>query len=96
MPHGEGRAEVSRPRGPRGSVNLQLHPSSSLARERLKVADCDLTVNPLFAFSFLETFLGTLQDYLGEVTESTIKDEFDTVYMVRTTTPSSPLTIIAH
>lgn len=42
----------------------------------------DDPVNPLFAFSFLDTFLETLQDYLGEVTESAIKDNFDIVYMV--------------
>jgi AP-3 complex subunit mu len=41
-----------------------------------------MTVNPLFAFSFLESFLETLQDYLGDVTETAIKDNFDIVYMV--------------
>ncbi|KAK8869688.1 hypothetical protein IAR55_000256 [Kwoniella newhampshirensis] len=39
-------------------------------------------VNPLFAFSFLDSFLDTLQDYLGEITETTIKDNFDIVYML--------------
>ena len=42
-----------------------------------------LSVNPLFAFSFLGSFLETLQDYLGEITETTIKDNFDIVYMVQ-------------
>jgi hypothetical protein len=42
-----------------------------------------MLVNPLFAFSFLESFLETLQDYLGDVTETAIKDNFDIVYMVR-------------
>lgn len=42
-----------------------------------------ISVNPLFAFSFLESFLETLQDYLGDVTETAIKDNFDIVYMVR-------------
>jgi hypothetical protein len=42
-----------------------------------------IPVNPLFAFSFLDTFLETLRDYLGEVTESALKDNFDIVYMVR-------------
>ena len=42
-----------------------------------------MIVNPLFAFSFLESFLETLQDYLGDVTETAIKDNFDIVYMVR-------------
>jgi hypothetical protein len=41
-----------------------------------------MIVNPLFAFSFLESFLETLQDYLGDVTETAIKDNFDIVYMV--------------
>lgn len=39
-------------------------------------------VNPLFALSFLECFLETLQEYLGEVTEVSLKDNFDVVYMV--------------
>ncbi|WWD16046.1 hypothetical protein CI109_100471 [Kwoniella shandongensis] len=39
-------------------------------------------VNPLFAFSFLDSFLDTLRDYLGEITETTIKDNFDIVYML--------------
>ena len=43
----------------------------------------DVLVNPLFAFSFLEAFLATLRDYLGETTETSIKDNFDIVYMVR-------------
>lgn len=41
-----------------------------------------LAVNPLFALSFLECFLETLQEYLGEVTEVSLKDNFDIVYMV--------------
>jgi AP-3 complex subunit mu len=39
-------------------------------------------VNPLFAFAFLNSFLETLAEYLGEVTEATIKENFDIVYMV--------------
>lgn len=39
-------------------------------------------VNPLFAFAFLESFLETLREYLGDVTEGTVKDNFDIVYMV--------------
>lgn len=39
-------------------------------------------MNPLFALSFLECFLETLQEYLGEVTEVSLKDNFDIVYMV--------------
>ncbi|ODN98475.1 AP-3 complex subunit mu [Cryptococcus wingfieldii CBS 7118] len=41
-----------------------------------------LEVNPLFGFSFLDSFLETLRDYLGQVTESMIKDNFDIVYML--------------
>lgn len=39
-------------------------------------------MNPLFAFSFLESLLDILRNYLGDVTEATIKDNFDIVYMV--------------
>ncbi|OCF36507.1 AP-3 complex subunit mu [Kwoniella heveanensis BCC8398] len=39
-------------------------------------------VNPLFAISFLDSFLDTLRDYLGEITETTIKDNFDIIYML--------------
>ncbi|OXG85862.1 AP-3 complex subunit mu [Cryptococcus neoformans Gb118] len=39
-------------------------------------------VNPLFAFSFLESLLDILRNYLGDVTEATIKDNFDIVYMI--------------
>jgi hypothetical protein len=39
-------------------------------------------VNPLFGFAWLESFLTTLKEYLGDVTEVTVKDNFDVVYMV--------------
>lgn len=39
-------------------------------------------VNPLLGFAFLESFLDTLTEYLGDVTEVTVKDNFDIVYMV--------------
>lgn len=39
--------------------------------------------DPLFVFSFLETFIRTLQEYLGEVSASSLKDNFDVVYQVR-------------
>ncbi|WWC69284.1 uncharacterized protein I206_103222 [Kwoniella pini CBS 10737] len=39
-------------------------------------------VNPLFAFSFLDSFLDTLKDYLGDITETSIKDNFDIIYML--------------
>lgn len=59
-------------------------------------------VNPLFAFAFLDSFLQTLREYLGEVTESTIKENFDIVYMVSSPLVSSleennqELIVIAH
>lgn len=40
-------------------------------------------VNPLFAFAFLECFLDVLAAYFGQVTETSIRDNFDIVYMVR-------------
>jgi AP-3 complex subunit mu len=43
----------------------------------------DNAVNPMFAFAFLDSFLDTLGTYLGEVTETTLRNNFDTVYMVR-------------
>ena len=65
-----------------------LSPSPTKVRASKLVIDgaCRvlLAVNPLFAFAFLDSFLETLQDYLGEITETTIKDNFDIVYMVRT------------
>lgn len=39
-------------------------------------------VNPMLPFSFIYSFVETLESYLGEVTEHTIRDNFDTVYMV--------------
>jgi len=39
-------------------------------------------VNPMFAFAFLDSFLDTLGTYLGEVTETTLRNNFDTVYML--------------
>ncbi|WVR05293.1 hypothetical protein IAU60_002306 [Kwoniella sp. DSM 27419] len=39
-------------------------------------------VNPLFAFSFLDSFLDTLKEYLGDITETTLKDNFDIIYML--------------
>ncbi|BEJ03325.1 hypothetical protein CcaverHIS641_0105000 [Cutaneotrichosporon cavernicola] len=39
-------------------------------------------VNPLFGFAWLESFLDTLKEYLVDVTEVTVKDNFDVVYML--------------
>jgi hypothetical protein len=43
---------------------------------------CDTAVNPMLPFSFIYSFLETLESYFGEVTEHTIRENFDTVYMV--------------
>lgn len=40
------------------------------------------TVDPLFVFTFLQKFADILQDYLGDVSSSTLKDNFDVVYQV--------------
>jgi AP-3 complex subunit mu len=57
-------------------------------------------VNPLFAFAFLDSFLETLTEYLGEVTEASIKENFDIVYMVSCETAIvrtvDKLTALAH
>ena len=39
-------------------------------------------VDPLFAFSFIDTFIQTLVEYLGDVSSSLIRDHFDIVYQV--------------
>ncbi|WRT67265.1 uncharacterized protein IL334_004232 [Kwoniella shivajii] len=39
-------------------------------------------VNPLFAFAFLDSFLDTLREYLGDISETNIKDNFDIIYML--------------
>lgn len=39
-------------------------------------------VDPLVAFSFLQTFIDVLNDYLGNVTTATVKDNFHVVYQL--------------
>ena len=39
-------------------------------------------VDPLFVFAFLQRFVEILQDYLGDVSASSLKDNFDVVYQV--------------
>ena len=43
-------------------------------------------VDPTFVFAFLQTFLDILQEYLGDVTAGTIRENFDTVYQARHST----------
>jgi len=40
--------------------------------------------DPLFVFAFIHTLLDVLQEYLGEVSAGTIRDNFDVVYQVGT------------
>ena len=40
-------------------------------------------VDPLYAFSFLQTFVDILQEYFGHLSAETLKDNFDIVYQVR-------------
>ncbi|KAF8520060.1 clathrin adaptor, mu subunit [Gautieria morchelliformis] len=39
-------------------------------------------MDPLFVFAFLQRFVEILQDYLGEVSASSLKDNFDVVYQL--------------
>lgn len=41
-----------------------------------------ILVEPVFVFAFLQTFIETLQDYLGEISSPTLRDHFDVVYQV--------------
>lgn len=40
-------------------------------------------VDPLFVFAFMQTFVDTLRDYLGEISVTNLRDHFDIVYQVR-------------
>lgn len=54
----------------------------------------EVAVNPLLPFTFIYSFTETLTSYLGEVTETTIRENFDIVYMVRTLYLSSSPTVL--
>lgn len=43
---------------------------------------CVLQVDPLYAFTFIRTFLDILIEYFGEVTAPTLKDNFDIVHQL--------------
>lgn len=50
----------------------------------LRNSDTDKTsVDPLFGFAFLQTFINILQEYFGDLSAATLKDNFDVVYQVR-------------
>ena len=40
------------------------------------------TVDPLFAFALIQTFIDILKDYFGEVSALAIRENFDTVYQL--------------
>lgn len=40
------------------------------------------SVDPTFAFAFLQTFIDILQEYFGSVNAATLKENFDVVYQV--------------
>lgn len=40
-------------------------------------------VEPLYAFSFLQTFIDILYGYFGALSVDTLRDNFDIVYQVR-------------
>ena len=42
-------------------------------------------VETVFVFAFLQTFIETLQDYVGEISASSLRDHFDVVYQVSIT-----------
>lgn len=42
--------------------------------------------DPMFVFAFIHTLLDVLQEYLGEVSAGTIRDNFDVVYQVNENT----------
>lgn len=41
------------------------------------------SVNPLYVFAFLQTFIDILREYFGQISAETLKDNFDVVYQVR-------------
>lgn len=49
--------------------------------------------DPLFVFAFIRTLLDVLQEYLGDVTAGSIRDNFDIVYQVRNNHTQSYLCI---
>lgn len=40
-------------------------------------------VDPLFAFAFIQAFVDILNEYFGNVSAATLKDNFDVVYQVK-------------
>lgn len=55
--------------------------SSYLPDVRIALRDF-YQVDPVFVFAFLQTFVDTLQDYLVEISTSSLRDHFDVVYQV--------------
>jgi hypothetical protein len=42
----------------------------------------ETSVDPLLGFAFLQTFIGILREYFGDLSAATLKDNFDVVYQV--------------
>ncbi|KAG6899382.1 hypothetical protein C0993_010681 [Termitomyces sp. T159_Od127] len=42
-----------------------------------------VSVDPLFAFAFIQAFIDILNEYFGNVSAATLKDNFDVVYQVK-------------
>ena len=53
-----------------------------------------LSVDPLFAFAFLQSFVDILQEYFGTVCAATLKDNFDVVYQVRNSQSADHVDVI--
>ncbi|KIJ56590.1 hypothetical protein M422DRAFT_148680 [Sphaerobolus stellatus SS14] len=56
------------------------------------LAPVSVETNPLFVFAFLQRFVDILQDYLGDVSSSSLKDNFDVVYQAKMADNGYPLT----
>jgi len=73
----------------------------------LDICYCYYKVDPLYAFAFIRTFLDILIEYFGQVTASTLKDNFDIVHQLLeetldagghplTTSPNALRDIVLH
>ena len=55
---------------------------TSLASVAEELNSNKTSVDPLFGFAFLRTFIDILRDYFGDLSAATLKDNFDVVYQV--------------
>ena len=56
-------------------VSIALEITSKLLKDII-------SVDPLFVFAFMQIFIETLTDYLGELSVESLKESFDVVYQV--------------